>query len=75
MNNSLAAVWAEINCHIRSGDLPGNGLDQTAHRNGLVMAANIVFEHMNRLSETDEERMEQRLRQQVDALRKTGLIE
>lgn len=31
-----------ITAHIKPGPLPGNGLDQTAERNGLVLACNIV---------------------------------
>jgi hypothetical protein len=34
--------WDEINTHIKPGPLPGNGLDQTAERNGLVLASNLV---------------------------------
>lgn len=34
--------WDQINAHIKHGELPGNGMDQTAERNGLVLACNIV---------------------------------
>jgi hypothetical protein len=36
------AILKEINSHIKLGVLPGNGLDQTAERNGLITASNIV---------------------------------
>jgi hypothetical protein len=31
-----------INAHIKQGHLTGNGLDQSAERNGLILASNIV---------------------------------
>ena len=36
------AIWNEINKYIRPGDLGGNGTDQNAERNGLILAANLV---------------------------------
>lgn len=38
--------WDEINAAIKPGPLPGNGRDQTAERNGLVLASNIVMAGM-----------------------------
>jgi len=37
-------IWDEINSHINGGSLSGNGFDETATRNGLVWATNIVME-------------------------------
>ena len=34
--------WQSINRWIRLGDLPGNGTDKTAERNGLILAANEI---------------------------------
>lgn len=38
----LDKIFTEINKHVKEGDLPGNGLDQTAERNGLILALNII---------------------------------
>ena len=35
-------IWDEINKHIKPGKLQGNGWDDTAQRNGLILAANII---------------------------------
>jgi len=35
-------IWIEINTHIKSGSLGGNGTDKTAERNGLILASNII---------------------------------
>jgi len=37
-------IWNEINKNIKSGTLAGNGCDDSAQRNGLIMAANIIFD-------------------------------
>ena len=37
-------VWDEINKHIKAGDLQGDGCNDLAQRNGLVMATNIIFQ-------------------------------
>ncbi len=34
--------WDAINAAIDQGQLPGNGTDKTAERNGLVLATNII---------------------------------
>lgn len=39
--------WNEINAAIRKGPLPGDGWDQSAERNGLVLASNIVRNGMS----------------------------
>ena len=36
-------VWDEINKDIKYGSLRGNGCDETAQRNGLILATNIIF--------------------------------
>lgn len=36
------AAWEAINALIKVGPLPGNGCDETAQRNGLILAANIL---------------------------------
>lgn len=38
--------WNEINAFIKTGELPGNGCDESAQRNGLVLASNIVSSGM-----------------------------
>ncbi len=38
----LEKVWNEIDAAIKPGILPGNGMDKTAERNGLILATNIV---------------------------------
>lgn len=35
-------IAQEINNRIQSGDLEGNGTDQTAERNGMILACNMV---------------------------------
>lgn len=37
-------IWDKINKYIKTGNLQGNGCDETAERNGLILAANIIFE-------------------------------
>lgn len=37
-------IWDEINKHIKAGDLQGDGCNDLAQRNGLVMATNIIFQ-------------------------------
>lgn len=39
---AIAVCWQEINSMIVSGELPGNGTDKAAQRNGLVLAANAL---------------------------------
>lgn len=39
---TIRECWRAINAHISQGPLPGNGTDQTAERNGLVLATNIL---------------------------------
>jgi len=36
-------IWDELNKHIKTGHLKGNGLDKMAERNGLILATNIIF--------------------------------
>lgn len=36
--------WEEINKHIKTGKLQGNGCDEAAERNGLILATNIIFD-------------------------------
>lgn len=40
--------WDEVNSAIKTGPLPGNGCDETAQRNGLVMASNIIMARIER---------------------------
>ncbi len=35
--------WKAVNALIRPGNLGGNGCDQTAQRNGIILAANTLF--------------------------------
>ena len=35
--------WNEINAAIKQGTLQGNGCDDSAQRNGLVLASNIIM--------------------------------
>lgn len=39
----LREVWDGINAMIKYGDLGGNGCDETAQNNGVILAANFVF--------------------------------
>lgn len=43
MATECEACWNAINAHIKPGVLPGNGLDQQAQRNGMILASNIVM--------------------------------
>ena len=40
----LRAAWSSIQEAISKGKLRGDGTDQTAERNGKILAANIVME-------------------------------
>lgn len=39
---AIRVCWEEINKLIVPGELPGNGCDKSAERNGLVLAANAL---------------------------------
>jgi hypothetical protein len=39
---ALEEAWNLINARIVRGDLPGDGFDKTAERNGLIHATNII---------------------------------
>jgi len=41
------AAWEEINALIKQGDLPGNGCDESAVRNGLILAANLLMRRIH----------------------------
>ncbi len=40
---SACNCWQRVNALIKQGDLPGNGCDETAERNGLILAANAIL--------------------------------
>ena len=42
-NDALEEAWQAVNALIVEGELPGNGCDKTAQRNGYVMAANVIM--------------------------------
>ena len=48
--NAMKNCWELVNGHIRTGELPGNGCDETAHRNGLILATNIISLAIDRAS-------------------------
>lgn len=39
---AIRVCWEEINKMIVPGELPGNGCDKSAERNGLILAANAL---------------------------------
>ncbi len=39
----LEEAWNAINARIKHGPLSGNGTDETAERNGLILASNIIM--------------------------------
>jgi hypothetical protein len=41
------AAWEAVNKHIKMGKLQGNGCDETAQRNGLILAANLLRERLD----------------------------
>ena len=41
------AAWEAITAHIKTGQLQGNGCDETAQRNGLILAANLLRERLD----------------------------
>ena len=43
MTEERMKCWNEINVAIKAGPLQGNGCDDTAQRNGLVLASNIIM--------------------------------
>lgn len=45
------ACWEDINLHIVSGRLTGNGCDELAYRNGMIYASNLIMERINRLGD------------------------
>lgn len=46
IGGALRACLEEIRSAITHGPVPGNGCDQVAERNGLVLAQNIVMQHL-----------------------------
>ena len=40
----LQEAWNKINSYIKPGRLQGNGCDDTAQRNGMILASNIIME-------------------------------
>ena len=38
----IRECWEAINAQIKEGHLPGDGWDESARRNGLIIAANIL---------------------------------
>ncbi len=38
--------WKAVNKGIISGNLPGNGIDKTAQRNGMILASNAISDLM-----------------------------
>jgi len=40
----LHDAWNSVNDWIVPGDLPGNGTDKSAERNGLILASNAIME-------------------------------
>ena len=42
------AAWEAINQWIKPGDLGGNGYDKNAQRNGMILAANVLMERIER---------------------------
>lgn len=42
-DSTLFAAWIEIDNHVKRGPLQGNGCDETAQRNGMIMAQNILM--------------------------------
>ena len=50
----LREAWTHVNARIIHGQLPGNGSDKTAERNGLVFAANILMHDLLRAAACEE---------------------
>ncbi len=50
----LEEAWNAINAKIKPGRLSGNGLDETAERNGLIHASNIIMEMRTKRSELND---------------------
>jgi hypothetical protein len=46
--------WDAINQWIKRGELPGNGCDETAQRNGLILASNLIMERIGRTTELSD---------------------
>lgn len=44
-------ILDRINQYIKPGELSGNGCDETAQRNGMVLASNIVCERTKELKD------------------------
>ena len=47
MERERKECWNEINGMIVHGELPGNGTDKQAERNGLVLASNAILYRNN----------------------------
>lgn len=51
---ALHVCWREVGRYIVTGDIGGNGWDQTAQRNGLILASNILAPwHADRPCDTE----------------------
>ena len=46
--STIEMCMANIDAHIKHSPLPGNGCDESAERNGLVLAYNILSEMLDR---------------------------
>ena len=46
MDAERKAAWNAVNAFIKPGDLGGNGCDQNAQRNGLILAANLLKQRL-----------------------------
>lgn len=44
--NERQAAWEAVNKWIKQGPLPGNGCDEQAQRNGMILAANLLHERL-----------------------------
>ena len=42
------AAWDSVSRWIKPGDLGGNGYDNNAQRNGMILAANVLMERIER---------------------------
>ena len=51
---ALQECWEKVNSIIKQGTLPGNGCDETAQRNGLILATNTIMSLMESGKPIDE---------------------
>jgi hypothetical protein len=44
LDEAYQRAWDAVNAFVKHGELQGNGCDESAQRNGLILATNVIME-------------------------------